>query len=59
MLMEQLVKDQEAVDQVRQIVQKEENVMKQETQMVENYAKVSAANYSSHIFNRPKPLLLT
>lgn len=40
-LMEQLVKDQEAVDQVKQIVEKEEAVMKQETKIVEDYSKVS------------------
>lgn len=40
LLMEQLVKDQEAVDQVKQIVEKEEAIMKQETDIVENYAKV-------------------
>ena len=38
--MEQLIKDQEAVDQVKQIVEKEEAIMKQETDIVENYAKV-------------------
>lgn len=39
--MEQLVKDQEAVDQVKQIVEKEEAIMKQETDIVEGYAKVN------------------
>ena len=38
--MEQLIKDQEAVDQVKQIVEKEEAIMKQETDIVKNYAKV-------------------
>ena len=41
--MEQLVKDQEAVDQVKQIVEKEEAIMQQETNIVENYAKVCAS----------------
>ena len=49
--MEQLIKDQEAVDQVKQIVEKEEAIMKQETDIVENYAKVcqetSEYNYTS------------
>ncbi|XP_067943512.1 dynein axonemal heavy chain 6-like [Watersipora subatra] len=38
-LMEQLVKDEEAVDQVKQIVQKEESIMQKETDIVETYAK--------------------
>ena len=40
-LLEQLGKDQEAVDQVREIVEAEENVMKRETQAVQDYADVS------------------
>ncbi|KAL8598268.1 hypothetical protein ACOMHN_035218 [Nucella lapillus] len=37
-LLEQLEKDQEAVEQVRQIVESEEEVMLKETQIVQNYA---------------------
>ena len=40
MLLAQLVKDQEAVDQVREIVEAEEAVMKKETQVVQDYADV-------------------
>ena len=40
-LLEKLQQDQEAVDQVRDIVEKEEIVMKKETQIVQNYADVS------------------
>ena len=40
-LMEQLAQDQEAVDQVREIVASEEAVMQRETQAVQNYADVS------------------
>ena len=41
MLLQQLEKDQEAVDQVREIVEAEEAVMKRETQVVQDYADVS------------------
>ena len=41
LLLAQLEKDQEAVDQVREIVQKEEAIMKKETQVVQDYADVS------------------
>ena len=41
MLLEQLSKDQEAVDQVRFIVEQEEATMKRETQIVQDYADVS------------------
>ena len=41
MLLAQLEKDQEAVDQVRDIVVAEEQVMKRETQIVQEYADVS------------------
>ena len=37
-LLLQLEKDQEAVEQVRQIVESEEAVMQKETQIVQNYA---------------------
>ncbi|KAK7488391.1 hypothetical protein BaRGS_00020365, partial [Batillaria attramentaria] len=37
-LLQQLEKDQEAVEQVRQIVENEEAVMKKETQIVQDYA---------------------
>ena len=40
-MLAQLEKDQEAVDQVREIVQKEEAIMKKETQVVQDYADVS------------------
>ena len=40
MLLQQLEKDQEAVDQVRAIVEAEEAVMKKETQVVQDYADV-------------------
>ena len=40
MLLEQLKKDQEAVDQVREIVEAEEAEMKKETQIVQDYADV-------------------
>ncbi len=40
MLLQQLEKDQEAVDQVREIVEAEEQVMKKETQVVQDYADV-------------------
>ena len=40
MLLQQLEKDQEAVDQVREIVEAEEAVMKRETQAVQDYADV-------------------
>ena len=40
-LMSQLSKDQEAVDQVRFIVEAEETTMKRETQIVQDYADVS------------------
>ena len=40
-LLVQLVKDQEAVDQVREIVKAEETVMKKETEVVQDYADVS------------------
>ena len=40
-LMAQLSKDQEAVDQVRFIVEAEETTMKRETQIVQDYADVS------------------
>jgi hypothetical protein len=39
-LLDQLTKDQEAVEQVRAIVQEEELIMKEETEVVEEYAKV-------------------
>ena len=39
--MAQLSKDQEAVDQVRFIVEAEETTMKRETQIVQDYADVS------------------
>lgn len=38
LLLQQLEKDQEAVEQVRQIVESEEAVMQRETQIVQNYA---------------------
>ncbi|XP_023930267.1 dynein heavy chain 6, axonemal [Lingula anatina] len=38
LLLQQLEKDQEAVDQVREIVEQEESVMKKETQIVQDYA---------------------
>ena len=41
MLLAQLEKDQEAVDQVREIVSAEEQVMQRETQIVQDYADVS------------------
>ena len=41
LLLEQLRQDQEAVDQVREIVEAEEIVMKRETQVVQDYADVS------------------
>lgn len=41
MLLEQLMKDKEAVDEVRQIVEHEESIMKKETQIVQDYADVS------------------
>ena len=41
LLLEQLSKDQEAVDQVRFIVEQEEATMKRETQIVQDYADVS------------------
>ena len=37
-LLQQLEKDQEAVEQVRQIVQNEEAIMQRETDIVQNYA---------------------
>ncbi|XP_070181014.1 dynein axonemal heavy chain 6-like [Littorina saxatilis] len=37
-LLQQLEKDQEAVEQVRQIVESEEDLMKKETQIVQNFA---------------------
>ena len=42
MLLRQLEKDQEAVDQVREIVLSEEAVMKRETEIVQEYADVSS-----------------
>jgi hypothetical protein len=44
----QLKKDQEAVDQVREIVEAEEAVMKKETQAVQDYADVSQSHFQSH-----------
>ena len=41
-LLRQLEKDQEAVDQVREIVLSEEAVMKRETEIVQEYADVSS-----------------
>lgn len=41
MLLGQLEKDQDAVEQVRTIVEQEENIMKKETQIVQDYADVS------------------
>lgn len=41
-LLEKLEKDQEAVEQVRQIVENEEAIMKRETEIVQNYADVRA-----------------
>lgn len=40
-MLEQLREDQKAVDQVREIVEAEEAVMKRETEAVQNYADVS------------------
>ncbi len=40
-MLAQLEKDQEAVDQVREIVVGEETVMKKEAEAVHNYADVS------------------
>lgn len=37
-MLQQLEKDQEAVEQVRQIVESEEDLMKKETQIVQNFA---------------------
>jgi len=47
-LLSQLEKDQEAVEQVRKIVQEEETTMKEETEVVEDYAKV-CCNLSSSV----------
>ena len=44
-MLQQLEKDQEAVDQVREIVEADEAVMKRETQVVQDYADVSMAVY--------------
>ncbi|XP_033124826.1 dynein heavy chain 6, axonemal-like [Anneissia japonica] len=48
-LLEQLKVDQAAVDQVREIVVKEETVMKQETQMVQDYADQAQRDLESVI----------
>ena len=40
-LLQQLEKDTEAVNQVREIVEHEEGIMKKETQIVQDYADVS------------------
>ena len=45
MLLKQLEKDQEAVDQVREIVLSEEAVMKRETEIVQEYADVSSRGH--------------
>ena len=50
MLLAQLEKDQEAVDQVREIVAAEEQVMKRETQIVEEYADVSYSCMARTVF---------
>ena len=39
-LLQQLEKDTEAVNQVREIVEHEEGIMKKETQIVQDYADV-------------------
>lgn len=56
--MQQLIKDQEAVDQVKQIVEKEEAVMKQETKIVENYSKVSELNDQCRALCPPYSVIL-
>ncbi|KAK3092231.1 hypothetical protein FSP39_000084 [Pinctada imbricata] len=48
-LLEQLKKDQEAVEQVREIVEQEEGVMKRETQIVQDYADECQRDLSSVI----------
>ena len=48
-LLAQLEKDQEAVDQVREIVEAEEAVMKRETQIVQDYADECQADLASVI----------
>ena len=42
-LLEQLKKDQEAVEEVQEIVEQEEGVMQRETQIVQDYADVSSS----------------
>ncbi|XP_070577565.1 LOW QUALITY PROTEIN: dynein axonemal heavy chain 6-like [Ptychodera flava] len=49
LLLEQLSKDQEAVDEVRQIVEQEEAVMKREAQIVEEYADQAQKDLNSVI----------
>ncbi|XP_077989551.1 dynein axonemal heavy chain 6-like [Glandiceps talaboti] len=49
LLLEQLSKDQEAVDEVRQIVEQEEAVMKREAQIVQEYADVTQQDLNSVI----------
>ena len=48
MLLQQLEKDTEAVNEVRNIVEHEEGIMKKETQIVQDYADVSS--YKSQEF---------
>ena len=46
MLLQQLEKDTEAVNEVRNIVEHEEGIMKKETQIVQDYADVSYTYYN-------------
>jgi len=60
-LLVQLMKDKEAVDEVRQIVEHEEAIMKKETQIVQDYADVSTGyntlvNLYERIYMRELPL---